>query len=64
MSRIVRRLIVAIVTASALLFPATAALADPSFGAGGSDGAGNNSPNETPNQCHAPGQTNDLPQCR
>jgi hypothetical protein len=57
-----RRLLALAVTAVLTLAP-SAAFADPSFGAGGSDGGGNNAPNEVPEQCHPPGQTDDNPQC-
>jgi hypothetical protein len=59
-----RKRLIALLVTSVLALAPTAALADPSFGPGGSDGEGNNAPHETPNQCHAPGQTSDLPQCR
>jgi hypothetical protein len=58
-----RTRLIAVITA-VLMALGSAALADPSFGPGGSDGQGNNAPHETPNQCHAPGQTSDLPQCK
>jgi hypothetical protein len=59
-----RMIVVATVALSLLLGGASAAFADPSFGAGGSDGNGNNGPHEVPNQCHPPGQTDDLPKCK
>jgi hypothetical protein len=62
MSR-VRRILVAATFVAALILPSTAALADPSFGPGGSDGNGNNDPQEQGAGCHPPGQTDDLPQC-
>lgn len=42
----------------------SAALATPSFGPGGSDGLGNNDPQEQGAQCHPPGQTSDNPNCK
>jgi Spy/CpxP family protein refolding chaperone len=47
-----------------VVMSALPAAADPSFGPGGSDGQGNNESHEMNNNCHAPGQTSDLPQCR
>jgi len=58
-----KRLLTLFAALAIVVMSALPAAADPSFGAGGSDGNGNNGPNETPNQCHAPGQTSDLPQC-
>lgn len=58
-----RRYIVAFLASAMLTLMLGSAAADPSFGSGGSDGQGNNGPNEVPNQCHPPGQTSDLPQC-
>lgn len=40
------------------------AFATPSFGPGGSNGNGNNDPQETGAACHPPGQTSDLHQCK
>jgi Spy/CpxP family protein refolding chaperone len=51
-------------TLFALSLLAGPAAADPSFGPGGSDGTGNNESHEMEPNCHAPGQTSDLPQCR
>jgi hypothetical protein len=62
MRRRIAVLAAAVVATLALL--AGPAAADPSFGPGGSDGQGNNESHEMNNNCHAPGQTSDLPQCR
>ena len=50
--------------AALLVGAATAAGANPSFGPGGSDGNGNNDPQEQGASCHPPGQTDTLPQCK
>jgi hypothetical protein len=62
----VKRLVATALTAAALLLSMFAgpAAADPSFGPGNSNGEGNNSPHEMEPNCHAPGQSTDLPQCR
>jgi hypothetical protein len=59
-----RRIVTLLVSAAIVLASALPAAADPSFGPGGSDGQGNNSPHEMEPNCHAPGQTDELPQCR
>jgi hypothetical protein len=58
-----KRLLTLLAALAIVVMSALPAAADPSFGAGGSDGSGNNAPNETPEQCHPPGQTDDNPQC-
>ena len=63
--QVMRRLLTAVILAAMLIIgAATAAVSDPAFGPGAAQGQGNNAPHETPNQCHPPGQTNDLPQCK
>jgi hypothetical protein len=57
-----RKWIIAFMTAMVMMV-AVPASADPSFGPGNSNGEGNNSPHEMEPNCHAPGQTSDLPQC-
>jgi hypothetical protein len=58
------RKIAALIAALGLLVAAPAAVADPAFGPGAANGQGNNGPQESPNNCHPPGQVSDLPQCK
>lgn len=62
-TRWTRRYIAAFITGAMLTLMLGIAAADPSFGPGGSDGGGNNDPQEQGAGCHPPGQTSDLPQC-
>jgi hypothetical protein len=59
-----KHLATALAAAAIVIASALPAAAVPSFGPGGSDGQGNNESHEMEPNCHAPGQTSDLPQCR